>query len=224
MKNSFRRLILLIIVSQFFYFTTWAQLNPEPETELRRYFLTKESSQDFFEYLDGIRLSETDPRTGAKEIKLTDINCAITQEGERHRHIGCSWYDQLHSRDMTGYGEAVEPLFKLMTSEFGLQCAHKMDPTCLTNAEKINCTLHDEKYRCEVEFYYVFQVPLLEPEPNPEEPELPFDPDNPILPDEPDPVNPVDDPIHTQPGGPTPPPVDETILAPVLNWPFGFKF
>ena len=191
------RLMILMITAQLFCQTVSAQ-------EFRKYFLTSEASKEFFNYFESINLTRLNPETGVSETTLTDISCAVT-DAEQRRHVGCSWFDNFKQKDQTGYNESVEKLLTSMNKEFGLDCDD--DATCISNAEKIECKLNQEKYSCWVEFY------MIEPRERPDMyapvpgaiPELegddavPNDPNAPII-DDPNPNPPSEDPPSVVPG------------------------
>ena len=169
--------MIIFITLQFFAVIVSSQ----PAPDFRKYFLTEELSKEFFTFFESLKLSRVNPETGLSEVSLTDNICAITiqydRQGQRHQHIGCSWYDQFQEQDMTGYNDAVEPLYHTMIKEFGLDCDDQ--DTCISSAEKIKCTYSHEKYLCEVEFWYFYpgpkadlDAPIPGAEPDPTEDEL----------------------------------------------------
>lgn len=161
MKNNFFRSFLVILISSQFYFNSaWAQNVPEdpPPTEptepvpqeLVKVDLTEIDSKELFDVLNKWKIVMTDRQTQIKKIQTSDVICVENLEDARQ--LGCSLYDDLRTREVFKYNKNADPLFKTLVKHISLDCEEESE-VCMLAAEKLACTLTVNTYACSMEFF-----------------------------------------------------------------------
>lgn len=125
--------------------------DPDLPPELMRVNLNEADSKEMFDVLNKWNLVVIDRENQTKNIKTSDVMCV--ENIENGRHVGCSLYDDLRSRDVTKYDRFADPLFKLMVKHTTMECDDDDSDTCMSVAEKLECSLSGVIYSCRVEFY-----------------------------------------------------------------------
>lgn len=69
---------------------------------------------------------------------------------EGGRQLGCSLFDELHSRDITKYNKNADLLFKVLVNHVPMNCEDDSETSQLS-VETMNCTLITNKYFCSLE-------------------------------------------------------------------------
>ena len=155
MKKKFLRIFLVLVTfasAQAYSSDTppGEPTDPDLPPELVKVNLNEADSKEMFDVLNKWKLVVIDRENQTKNIKTSDVMCV--ENIENGRHVGCSLYDELRSRDLTKYDKNADPLFKLMVKHATMECEDDSD-TCMSVAEKLECSLSGVKYSCHVEFY-----------------------------------------------------------------------
>ena len=124
--------------------------DPELPPELEQVELNEADSKEMFDVLNKWNLVVIDRETQTRKIRTSDVICV--ENIENGRHLGCSLYDELRSKDVTKYDKNADPLFQLMVKHTTMECEDDSD-TCMAVAEKLDCSLQAGKYSCSVEFF-----------------------------------------------------------------------
>lgn len=110
--------------------------------------LNDADSKELFDVLNKWNLVVIDRQTQIKKIQTSEIVCVENMEDGRQ--LGCTVYDDLKSRDVTKYNKNADPLFKVLVKHLPMDCEDDSE-TCILDAEKMNCTLAEQKYLCSIE-------------------------------------------------------------------------
>lgn len=151
MTKFIRLSFLTLLIANFYFSSAYAQENPtDPDLPpvLTNFELNDVDSKELFDVLNKWKLVVTDRETQSKKIQTTDIDCVENMEGGRQ--LGCSLYDSLRSHDLTKYNKFADPLFKVLVKHLPMECEEDSE-TCMLSAEKMGCTLTENKYFCSLE-------------------------------------------------------------------------
>lgn len=153
MKKFLRLGFLTFLITNLYFLSVQAQENPDPDDPdlppvLTNVELNDVDSKELFDVLNKWNIVMTDRQTQTKKIQTTEVTCVENMEGGRQ--LGCSLFDELHSRDLTKYNKNADPLFKVLVKHMPMECEEDSE-TCLLSAETLGCSVNANKYLCSIE-------------------------------------------------------------------------
>lgn len=148
MNKIFRLSLLTFSITSLYFAQAWTQEEEPNEPEQVKLELNEADSKELFDVLNKWKLVVIDRETQTKKIKTSEVVCI--ENMEEGRQLGCTVYDDLHSRDVTKYNKSADPLFKVLIKHTQMECEDDSE-TCILTSEKMACTLSDAKYTCSLE-------------------------------------------------------------------------